>query len=71
MPYTISAPRTFPLEHHLPGLEATQGLPNGGPIAYTPVSFAATREYADEEGWIRVRNDHSKNRSNNRRPNRT
>jgi hypothetical protein len=55
MPFTVSPRPTFPLEYHLPGLEATQGLPNGGPVAYTTISFAAGREYADDEGWIKVR----------------
>ena len=38
----------------LPGLEATQG-PDARPPPYRPVSFAAQREYAnDEDGWQRV-----------------
>lgn len=37
----------------LPGLEATQG-PNARPPPYRMVSFAATREYADNEGWQHV-----------------
>ncbi len=38
---------------YAPGLEATQG-PNARPPPYRNVSFAATREYADDEGWQHV-----------------
>ncbi len=56
MPILKSNTPSFPLERHHVGLEATQGLPNGGPIRYTPAFFGASREYADDEGWVRVRN---------------
>jgi hypothetical protein len=36
-----------------PGLEATQGA-NARPPVYVPFSNAATREYADDEGWTYV-----------------
>lgn len=47
---------SFPLVRHLPGLEDTQGLPNGGPMTYRPLFAGATREWTnDEDGWQTVR----------------
>lgn len=40
---------TWPRVAFAPGLENTQHLPPS-----RPVTFGATREYADEEGWIMV-----------------
>jgi hypothetical protein len=70
MPILNTTSTTFPLVRHHVGLEATQGLPNGGPTGYTTVFFGASREYADEEGWIKVRNGRSNNRRNNNSNNR-
>ena len=57
----LNSPSSFPLVRHHVGLEATQGLPNGGPTAYTTVFFGASREYADDEGWIKVRSGRRRN----------
>jgi hypothetical protein len=54
---------TFPVVRHAPGMEATQGLPNGGGIDYQYVFFGATREYLDEkDGWVTIRHRSHKKR---------
>lgn len=46
----------FPIVRHAPGLEATQGLPNGGMDFFAPGTVTAPRRYRDEnDGWTTIR----------------
>lgn len=52
MPVTRAKTEFTPVAY-LPGLESTQG-PHANPPAYAPISFAADREYSEDEGWTTV-----------------
>jgi hypothetical protein len=47
---------TYPIARHAPGLDATQGQPNGGMDFWAPGSYVAPRQYRDDhDGWQTIR----------------
>lgn len=51
----------FPIVRHAPGLEETQGLPNGGMDFWAAGSYVPKRTYRDEnDGWNTIRSKKKK-----------
>ena len=55
------------LRQPIPYVRCAPGIDPDAPYIYRAVSFAATREYGPDEGWIRVVRNKKKRRQASRR----